>query len=125
VHWQENLTVTGTAGKPLVFITLRKQLPEPLPSDWIVEPLNDTEVQVTLYDGCDIKVDSFRALPVKSAGQLPSGFDPAALYPSRFHPRGLQLAIVGASDACSPSACRGLPSAPPWPRTRSPCIPAA
>ena len=99
VHWQKNLTVTGTAGKPLVFITLRKQLPEPLPSDWIVEPLNDTEVQVTLYDGCDIKVDSFRALPVKSAGQLPSGFDPAALYPSRFHPRGLQLAIVGASDA--------------------------
>lgn len=97
--WQKNLNLTGTAGKPLEFITLRKHLPEPLPSDWIVEALNATDVQVTLYDGCDIKVDSFRALPVKSAGQLPSGFEPGELYASRFHPRGLQMAVVGATDA--------------------------
>ncbi|MBF7730056.1 beta-ketoacyl synthase [Pseudomonas sp. N040] len=97
--WQKNLNLTGTAGKPLEFITLRKHLPEPLPSDWIVEELNETDVQVTLYDGCDIKVDSFRALPVKSAGQLPTGFDPAELYASRFHPRGLQMAVVAATDA--------------------------
>ncbi len=98
-HWQKNLNVTGLAGQPLSFFTLRKQLPDPLPSDWTVEPLNDTEVQVTLYDGCDIKVDSFRALPVKSAGQLPSGFEPSELYQSRFHPRGLQMTVVAASDA--------------------------
>ncbi len=98
-HWQKNLTLLADAGKPMGFITLRKQLPDPLPSDWTVEPLNDTEVQVTLYDGCDIKVDSFRALPVKSAGQLPSGFEPGELYASRFHPRGLQMTVVAASDA--------------------------
>jgi acetoacetyl-[acyl-carrier protein] synthase len=98
-HWQKNLNLTGTAGKPLQFITLRKHLPEPLPSDWIVEGLNETDVQVTLYDGCDIKVDSFRSLPVKSAGQLPTGFEPGELYASRFHPRGLQMAIVAATDA--------------------------
>lgn len=97
--WQKNLTVTGPAGKPLSFITLRKQLPEPLPSDWTVEALNDNDVQVTLYDGCDIKVDSYRNLPVKSAGQLPSGFEPGELYASRFHPRGLQLTVVAATDA--------------------------
>jgi acetoacetyl-[acyl-carrier protein] synthase len=97
--WQKNLTVTGPAGKPMGFITLRKQLPEPLPSDWTVEELNDTEVQVTLYDGCDFKVDSFRELPVKSAGQLPSGFEPSALYRSHFHPRGLQMTVVAATDA--------------------------
>ena len=97
--WQKNLSITGTAGKPLVFITQRKQLPEPLPSDWVVEALNASEVQVTVYEGCDVKVDSLRELPVKSAGQLPSGFEPAALYHSHFHPRGLQLAIVGATDA--------------------------
>src|SRR3990167_4418074 len=97
--WQKNLTVTGPAGKPLSFITLRKQLPEPLPSDWTVEALNDNDVQVTLYDGCDIKVDSYRELPVKSAGQLPSGFEPGELYASRFHPRGLQLTVVAATDA--------------------------
>ena len=97
--WQKNLTVTGPAGKPLSFITLRKQLPEPLPSDWTVEALNDNDVQVTLYDGCDIKVDSYRNLPVKSAGQLPTGFEPGELYASRFHPRGLQLTVVAATDA--------------------------
>ena len=97
--WQKNLTVTGPAGKPLSFITLRKQLPEPLPSDWTVEALNDNDVQVTLYDGCDIKVDSYRELPVKSAGQLPSGFEPSELYRSHFHPRGLQLTVVAATDA--------------------------
>ncbi|MEH6491682.1 beta-ketoacyl synthase [Halopseudomonas sp.] len=98
-HWQKNLTITGEAGKPFSFITLNKQLPEPLPSDWAVEALNDTEVMVTVYDGCDIKVDSYRALAVKSAGQLPSGLEPGELYPSRFHPRGLQLTIVSATDA--------------------------
>lgn len=98
-HWQKNLTVTGEAGKPFSFITLAKQLPEPLPSDWAVEPLNDTDVMVTMYDGCDMKLDSYRPLPVKSAGQLPSGFDPAELYASRFHPRGLQMTIIAATDA--------------------------
>ena len=97
--WQKNLTVTGPAGKPLSFITLRQPLPEPLPSDWTVEALNDNDVQVTLYDGCDIKVDSYRELPVKSAGQLPSGFEPSELYRSHFHPRGLQMTVVAATDA--------------------------
>ncbi len=98
-HWQKNLTVTGEAGKPFSFMTLAKQLPEPLPTDWVVEPLNDTDVMVTVYDGCDLKVDSYRSLAVKSAGQLPSGFEPGELYASRFHPRGLQLTITAASDA--------------------------
>ncbi|PKM28904.1 MAG: beta-ketoacyl synthase [Gammaproteobacteria bacterium HGW-Gammaproteobacteria-11] len=98
-HWQKNLTVTGEAGKPFSFITLAKQLPEPLPSDWMVERLSDTEVMVTVYDGCDLKVDSYRALAVKSAGQLPSGFEPGEHYASRFHPRGLQLTMLAATDA--------------------------
>ncbi|QJD59584.1 beta-ketoacyl synthase [Pseudomonas sp. gcc21] len=98
-HWHKNLTVTGEAGKPFSFITLAKQLPEPLPSDWVVEPLNAAEVMVTMYDGCDIKVDSYRPLAVKSAGQLPSGFEPGEQYASRFHPRGLQMTIVAATDA--------------------------
>src|SRR5690625_6306455 len=38
-------------------------------------------------------------MAVKSAGQLPTGFDPADLYNARFHPRALQLAVIGASDA--------------------------
>ena len=40
-----------------------------------------------------------KRLSVQSAGQTPKGFDPAAQYPSRHHPRGLQLTIYAASDA--------------------------
>jgi acetoacetyl-[acyl-carrier protein] synthase len=39
------------------------------------------------------------AAKVTSAGQLPSAFDPAALYASRNHPRALQMTVYGASDA--------------------------
>lgn len=98
-HWQKNISVSGASGTPLSFISNRKQLPEPLPANWSVEELNATEVRVTLHDNCDFKVDSYRALPVKSAGQLPSGFEPSEHYNSRFHPRGLSMAIVGVTDA--------------------------
>jgi acetoacetyl-[acyl-carrier protein] synthase len=98
-HWQKNITIDATAGNPLSFITLRKQLPDPLPSDWTVEDLSASEVRVTLYDSCDFKIDSYRALPVKSAGQLPTGFEPSELYNARFHPRGLAMTVVGATDA--------------------------
>ncbi|MCY1404266.1 Beta-ketoacyl-[acyl-carrier-protein] synthase FabY [compost metagenome] len=98
VHWQKNLTLSGN-GQPLTFVTQAKQLPEPLPANWSVQPLEGNQVQVTLHDSCEFKVDSYRELPVKSAGQLPTGFEPGELYNSRFHPRGLQMAIVGATDA--------------------------
>jgi acetoacetyl-[acyl-carrier protein] synthase len=94
VHWQKNLAVSGAQ-----FTTLRKHLPEPLPASWKVEELDEQQVRVTLDEGCEFKVDSYRALPVKSAGQLPSGFEPGELYHSHFHPRGLQLAVAGATDA--------------------------
>ena len=93
-HWQKNLTVNGAQ-----FTTLRKHLPEPLPASWMIEALDEQQVRVTLNDSCEFKVDSYRALPVKSAGQLPSGFEPGELYHSHFHPRGLQLAVTGATDA--------------------------
>jgi acetoacetyl-[acyl-carrier protein] synthase len=41
----------------------------------------------------------YRPSKVTSAGQLPTGFDPAALYQSRNHPRGLQMTVFAASDA--------------------------
>ncbi|MEK1904455.1 MAG: beta-ketoacyl synthase [Pseudomonas sp.] len=93
-HWQKNLAVSSAQ-----FTTLRKHLPEPLPASWTVETLDELQVRVTLSDSCEFKVDSYRALPVKSAGQLPAGFEPGELYNSRFHPRGLQMAVVGATDA--------------------------
>lgn len=97
-HCHKSMTVNA-AGAPLTFTTLRKQLPEPLPANWSVEEIEGGEVRVTLHDSCEFKVDSYRALPVKSAGQLPTGFEPGELYNSRFHPRGLQMSVVAATDA--------------------------
>jgi acetoacetyl-[acyl-carrier protein] synthase len=97
-HWQKNVQLTG-GEQPLVFETSRRDLPEPLPADWQLEELDARRVRVTVYGSLDVKVDSYRELPVKSAGQLPRGFDPGALYNSHFHPRALQLTVVGASDA--------------------------
>lgn len=97
-HWQKSASLTG-GGAPLSFELSDRELPEPLPSDWQVQTLDDRRVKVTLTGSVDVKWDSFRELPVKSAGQLPKGFDPGSLYNSRFHPRALQLTVIGASDA--------------------------
>ena len=78
----------------------QRELPEPVPAGWQVESLGDGDrVRVTVSGGMEVKFDSYRELPVKSAGQLPEGFNPGALYSSHFHPRALQMAVIGASDA--------------------------
>ncbi|MEX1033057.1 MAG: beta-ketoacyl synthase [Cellvibrionaceae bacterium] len=97
-HWQKSIQLQGESGG-LSFITSRKQLPEPLPPGWRVQELADGGVKVELAEPLDVKVDSYRQMPVQVAGQLPTGFDPSTCYESRFHPRGLQMALTGASDA--------------------------
>lgn len=98
VHWQKNATLSG-AQQPVVFEMKARDLPEPVPAEWNVETLGDGLVRVKLSGDLSVKMDSYRALPVKSAGQLPRGFDPASLYNAHFHPRALQLTVIGASDA--------------------------
>jgi acetoacetyl-[acyl-carrier protein] synthase len=98
-HWHKNLSMSMSPEQPLTFVTQQKLLPEPLPANWSVETLDGSDVRVTLHGSCEFKVDSYRPLPVKSAGQLPTGFDPSELYNSRFHPRALQLTIAGVTDA--------------------------
>ncbi|MEM8501434.1 MAG: beta-ketoacyl synthase N-terminal-like domain-containing protein [Pseudomonadota bacterium] len=77
----------------------RRDLPNPVPENWQVETIDDREVQITVDGNMSVKMQSFRKLEVQAAGILPTGFEPAAQYSSRFHPRGLQMAILGASDA--------------------------
>lgn len=97
-HWQKSATL-GAGDSPLVVEMRKRDLPEPAPSDWLIEALDDDRVRVTASSGFSVKFDSYRDLPVKSAGQLPRGFNPGALYNSHYHPRALQLAVIGASDA--------------------------
>ncbi|MBT8113982.1 MAG: beta-ketoacyl synthase [Arenicella sp.] len=81
------------------FTVSRRELPDPLPANWKVETVDDKNVQVTVAGDMAIKMQSFRTMEVQSAGILPTGFEPADQYNSRFHPRGLQMTILGASDA--------------------------
>ncbi len=97
-HWQKN-AVLGSDGEPMVFELRRRDLPEPIPAGWQLAELDDDRVRVTTSGGIEVKFDSYRDIPVKSAGQLPRGFNLGALYNSHYHPRALQLAVIGASDA--------------------------
>ena len=47
------------------------------------------------YDKDSIILDQIKA---SAAGQLPSGFDPASLYPARQHPKALQMTVFGMGD---------------------------
>ncbi len=85
--------------RPLVVDMPRRSLPVPLPPGWTVEEKDATHARVVLAGPQEFIMPATREFEVKVAGQLPSGFDPGAQYPSRNHPRGLQLAIYAASDA--------------------------
>ncbi|UTW44724.1 beta-ketoacyl synthase [bacterium SCSIO 12696] len=93
-----NLLKLEATGEALKFITKRRSLPPVLPSDWRVVDIEDGKVQVEISGTAEGLVPNTRSIPVKSAGILPTGFEPAKLYNSRYQPRGLQLAIYGASD---------------------------
>ncbi len=102
VAWNRRM-VAHSEGYPMQFRTQRKQLPEPLPASWRVKALDDLHVHVEIDQGMMFLLPSQRESTVKAAGQLPSGFDPAALYSARSHPRGLQMTVFAASDALGSS----------------------
>jgi acetoacetyl-[acyl-carrier protein] synthase len=78
----------------------RRDLPQRIPAHWTVTEVAGTpDVDVVIRGGQDVLIPDTRHFAVSSAGQLPSGFDPAACYASHHHPRALQLTVVGASDA--------------------------
>jgi acetoacetyl-[acyl-carrier protein] synthase len=92
-------TLAACADAPLEFHLPKRQLPAVIPSHWRVAAIDAKTVRVSLTEALDVLLPDTRKSRVSSAGQLPSGFDPSAAYPSRNHPRGLQLAVFGASDA--------------------------
>ena len=94
-----SLGIAAPDGSTNVLNVSAADLPNPVPHGWQVTACENGQVTVELPDNSQLWIETFRKLTVQSAGQLPSGFDPAALYNSRFHPRGLQLVIIGASDA--------------------------
>jgi acetoacetyl-[acyl-carrier protein] synthase len=87
------------SGDPLSFTVARRHLPEHLPPHWQVADVDDRTVRITAGEPLSVLFPDRTTSKVSSAGQVPTGFDPGALYQSRSHPRALQLTVFGASDA--------------------------
>jgi acetoacetyl-[acyl-carrier protein] synthase len=96
--WNSALSVSAADGG-MSFRLRRRNLPETLPDNWQVRELDGGKVEVTIHGQQRMYVPDCKPFPVKAAGQLPTGFDPGALYNSRSQPRGLHMAVMGASDA--------------------------
>ncbi|MBL4582853.1 MAG: beta-ketoacyl synthase [Gammaproteobacteria bacterium] len=95
-----NATLGSTSDQALKFTLRKKDLPTPLPTGWKVSDADlEGRVQISTAENFEVSLKCSREIAIHSAGQLPSGFDPAALYPARNHPRGLQLTVYAASDA--------------------------
>lgn len=87
-------------GQPdLTFRLSLRQIPEVLPDNWHLSEEEDRSVQVTVTGDPNLFAQTSQSMKVNSAGQLPEGFEPGALYGSRSHPRGLQITVFAASDA--------------------------
>ena len=97
IRWNREASLEA-AGAPLEFVIAKRQLPAALPDGWRVDEHDARSVKVTVNGILNTLLPDRRVSRVSSAGQAPTGFDPAALYPARSHPRGLQLTIFGASD---------------------------
>lgn len=101
-YLQRNAELTPTAGK-LSFTLSKRQLPNSVPAHWSISAVDDKTVAVEVDGSLNALLPDHRPLGVSAAGQVPTGFEPGTLYPSRSHPRGLHLTVYGASDALQSS----------------------
>lgn len=99
VEYNKRMPVHIGDEEAVSFIAKTRSLPNIVPANWIVTPLDERTVSVKISGNTEFLVPSTRDATVQAAGQLPSGFHPEKLYQARNHPRGLQLAVYGASDA--------------------------
>lgn len=102
------LNVAASYGNTLTVTVRNLDLPSPLPSGWQIKPIDRSRSELTIPAGA-LMLPATEQARVQAAGQLPGGFDPASWYPSRNHPRALQMSIFGASD------CLGM-AGMPWQR---------
>jgi acetoacetyl-[acyl-carrier protein] synthase len=84
---------------PVSFEVSRRDLPARLPEGWSATEGADGRIRIEVSGDAEIFLPVTRALEVSAAGQLPTGFDPKALYAGRGHPRAVQIALFAANDA--------------------------
>src|SRR5690606_30639847 len=92
-------------GGPVSLVTRARNLPPEIPANWTVTALDGQKVRIDITGESDFMLPGVEEIAAKAAGQLPTGFNPGKLYPSRSHPRGLEMAIFAMSDALG---CLGI-----------------
>jgi acetoacetyl-[acyl-carrier protein] synthase len=99
VYGHKKVKIEPQDGQTVVFKLAKRDVPSVIPEHWTVKRLDENFCEVAVEGSADFLVPTYSEQAAKAGGQLPSGFDPATTYNSHFHPRGLQLALLGASDA--------------------------
>ena len=99
VYRQERVDVEPAEGGRPAWVMQRRDLPDELPAGWTTRKLDGGRVEVRLVESATLLVPNHQRTSVRAAASLPTGFDPASRYSSKYHPRGLQLAVYGSSDA--------------------------
>lgn len=89
----------GAEGSTSIVTMASRDVPDPLPAGWTLVAKEGRVATLEVTGDVQAFASDVAPLPVQAAGQLPSGFNPGAHYRSLHHPRGLQLAVLGASDA--------------------------
>ncbi len=98
VYCQRSATLDAQAGEAIEFTLSKRQMPRIIPNNWQVTDVDSRRVLVRVEGSMDVLVPDGRLSRVTSAGQLPTGFEPGKTYPSRSHPRGLEMTVYAASD---------------------------
>lgn len=97
-HWHQKMDIRPI-DKHISFELRAKELPHPVPHAWQITDIGEGKVQVEIPEHITITHDAYRDNSIKAAGQMPTGFEPGAMYNSRYQPRGLQATIFAATDA--------------------------
>lgn len=94
-----NKAVSLKGSAPICFSLSKRQLPNNIPANWQVVEVTSNQFKITVTGELPVILPDTKEAAVKTAGQLPTGFEPGKLYQSRNHPRNLQMTIYAASDA--------------------------
>lgn len=91
--------IKASEAEPVRVTMSARDLPNPLPYGWTLKSEQKGQCEVEIWKDQQVVVAAEQEIHVQAAGQLPTGFNPGSYYRSAHHPRGLQLSILGASDA--------------------------
>ena len=80
--FHKKASLAAANGEAFKFEIAKKQVPHPLPSGWSIHQegsAGEGKISISAGENLDVLLRSYRSAKVNSAGQLPTGFDPATL----------------------------------------------